>query len=144
MSKQKRVAKQYLIINEKNIRVNYGTTDRKTPSVIFARAKGSVEAVENKKTYAPDIQDLKKYFKNLIKRKINTFEALKSEKMLCNIDVAENGLSFGRKGHLRYEVFIKPSQVKKLEEYESEMKKLANDVNNEIHDFLKERGIKAF
>ncbi len=144
MSNQKRVAKQYLITNEENIRVNYGTTDRKTPSVIFARAKGNVEPFENKKTYASDIQDLKKYFKDLTRKKINKLDILKSEKMLCNIDVAENGLSFGRKGHMRYEIFIKPSQVKKLEEYESDIKELTNEINTEIRNFLKERGIKAF
>lgn len=144
MNTQKRVAKQYLIVNEKNIRVNYGTTDKRNPSVIYARAKGSVQPFEEKRTYATDIQDLKRTFKDFVKERVNLLPQLKTEKLLCNIEITENGLSFKKKGHMRYEIFIKPMEIKQLEEYEGDIKQLTEEVNLKIRDFLKERGIKTF
>lgn len=144
MDTQKRVAKQYLIVNEKNIRVNYGTTDKKNPSVIYTRAKGSVKPFKKKRTYVTDIQDLKKEFKTFVKERVNLLPSLKTDKLLCSIDITENGLSFNKKGHMRYEIFIKPSEIKQLEEYEEDVRILTEEINVKIRDFLEERGINTF
>ena len=45
---------------------------------------------------------------------------------------------------MRYEIFIKPREIKQLEEYEGDIKQLTEEVNLKIRDFLKERGIKTF
>lgn len=144
MDTQKRVAKQYLIVNEKNIRVNYGTTDKKNPSVIYVRAKGNITPFEKKHTYVTDVQDLKKDFKTFVKERVNLLPRLKPDKLLCGIDITERGLSFNKKGHMRYEIFIKPSEIKQLEEYEADIRQLTEEVNIKIRDFLIERGIKTF
>lgn len=144
MNEQKRVAKQYLIVNDKNIRVSYGTTDKKNPSVIYARAKGNVKPFENKRNYNTDIQALKREFKNFVKNKVNKLPKLETDKILCSIDITENGLVYEKNGHMRYEIFIKPKEARQLEDYENDMKELTAEVNTQIRDFLKERGINSF
>ena len=144
MSGTKRLAKQYPIVKEKNIRVHYGTTDRKSPSVIYTRAKGNVKPFLEKKTYGSDIQDLKNEFKKLVRKRVNGLTRLKTDKLLCSIDISEKGLSFNKNGQMRYEIFIKPCEVKQLEYYEEDIRNLTDGINNDISTFLNNRGISSF
>ena len=140
----KRLFKQYQIIKEKGLRVNYGTTDRNNPVILYVRAKGNIKPVINKKSYYDDVMELKKHFKQFVKENVNNLKSLKTEKYLCNIDVSENGLSYNKSGHFRYEIFLKPIETKELNIYENDIINLTNNINNEMTLFLNERGINTF
>ena len=141
---EKRIFRQYPIIKEKGLRVNYGTSDRNNPSVLYIRAKGDIKPITEKKTYSEDIKDLKKQFKHFVKQNIDKLKTLKTEKYLCNIDISEKGLTYNKRGHFRYEIFLKPKETKELNAYENDVIDLTNNVNREMTTFLKERGINTF
>ena len=141
---EKRIFRQYPIIKEKGLRVNYGTTDRNNPSVLYVRAKGDIKPITEKKTYSNDVKELKKQFKHFVKQNIDKLNILKTEKYLCNIDISEKGLSYNKKGHFRYEIFLKPKETKELKIYENDIINLTDNVNYEITIFLNERGINTF
>lgn len=140
----KRIFKQYPIIKEKGLRVNYGTTDKNNPSVIYIRAKGDIKPIIEKNTYTNDIKELKKKFKQFIIKNLNIMTNLKVEKYICNLEISEKSLTYNKNGHLRYEIFIRPTEIKQLKQYENDIKLITNNVNNEMSNFLEERGINIF
>ena len=140
----KRTSKQYYIINEKRIRIKYGTMDKNDPSVIFIRAKGDIKPYIKKTSYTNDVKELKECFKNMVRDHIISNENLFTKRWICNVEITDKGLAYNKHAHLRYEVFIVPETKKPIEEYETVFSELANKINNSISDYLKCRGIECF
>lgn len=140
----KRIFKQYLIINKKGLRVNYGTTDKNNPSVIYIRAKGDIMPIIEKSTYVDDIKELKNKFRRLFLENVKATKELKIEKFICNLEISEKSITYNKKAHLRYDIFIKPSEIKQLKQYENDIKLITENVNKEMSEFLKKRGIISF
>ena len=140
----KRTSKQYYIINEKRIRIKYGTMDKNDPSVIFIRAKGDIKPYIKKTSYTNDVKELKECFKNMVRDHIISNENLFTKRWICNVEITDKGLAYNKHAHLRYEVFIVPETKKPIEEYETVFSERANKINNSISDYLKCRGIECF
>lgn len=140
----KRTSKQYYIINEKGIRIKYGTMDKRDPSVIFIRAKGDIKPYVKKTSYANDVKELKEGFRNMVKSHLAENERLLPKRCICNVEITDKGLAYNKHAHLRYEVFVVPETKKPIEEYESDFSELANKINGSISEYLKCRGIECF
>ena len=141
--KPKRTGKQYLIINEKKIRVRYGVINRLNPSVIFIRAKGDVRPVVKLSAYGDIVAGFKRSFPEIIKKHVLK-EEINPDKCLFNTEISDNSLVYNKPAHIRYEVFIKPVDIKPMEEYEEKMKNIATGINDDIKAYFNDNGIHAF
>ena len=139
----KRSGKQYLIINEKKIRVKYGTINKSDPSVIFIRAKGDVRPYEKRNTYTDVVSGFKKKFTHIIRTNLQR-SGLECGKKLFNVEISDNSLAYNKSGHIRYEIYVCPSEVKPLTEHEETMRSLAEGVNKDIKEYFEDNGIHAF
>ena len=104
-------------------------------------SRAIITPVIKKKDFSEDIALVKKEFEKNIKRIIlnsNIFE----NKHICSIEMSENGIAFGKKSHMKYDIYVKPKENKLLEEYFDDVKNLVYVFNQNLSELLTKNNIK--
>ena len=69
--------------------------------------------------------------------KLHAFE----DKHIFSIEISENGIAYGKKSHVKYDVYIKPKVIKPLKEYDNDILRLSYTFNYNLKELLSERNI---
>ena len=139
----KRTTKEYPLpkIDGINIRTKYGALDKNNPEILYIRSRVSITPnVSDKRDFSDDIVSFKKSFEEEIRRIVHN-SADFEDKHILTIEISENGITYGKKSHAKYDVFLKPLEMKELEQYHNEMLRLSYLFNQTLHRLLEERGI---
>lgn len=138
----KRTTKEYKLLGDStNIKSKYGTLDKSNPEIIYIRSKATITPVLYKKDFSDDIVLIKKSFEQSVKESIrntNDFE----DKHICTIEMSENGISYGKKSHVKYDVYLKPKVVKPITEYHNTILRLAYIFNKGLEQSLLDKNIR--
>jgi hypothetical protein len=140
-SNNKRTTKEYKLNNNVKIKTKYGTLDKNNPEILYIRSRATITPEIKKKDFSEDIALIKRIFEKNVKTIIfesNVFE----NKHICNIEMSENGIAFGKKSHVKYDIYIKPKISKKLEEYKNDVIDLVCLFNQNLSQSLTENNIK--
>lgn len=143
INSNKRTTKEYKLDDNNNIGIKskYGTLDKNNPEILYIRSRAIITPVIKKKDFSEDIALVKKEFEKNIKRVIlnsNIFE----NKHICSIEMSENGIAFGKKSHMKYDIYVKPKENKLLEEYFDDVKNLVYVFNQNLSELLTKNNIK--
>ena len=143
INSNKRTTKEYKLDDKNNIGIKskYGTLDKNNPEILYIRSRAIITPVIKKKDFSEDIALVKKEFEKNIKRIIlnsNIFE----NKHICSIEMSENGIAFGKKSHMKYDIYVKPKENKLLEEYFDDVKNLVYVFNQNLSELLTKNNIK--
>lgn len=143
INNNKRTTKEYKLDDNNNIGIKskYGTLDKNNPEILYIRSRAIITPVIKKKDFSEDIALVKKEFEKNIKRIIlnsNIFE----NKHICSIEMSENGIAFGKKSHMKYDIYVKPKENKLLEEYFDDVKNLVYVFNQNLSELLTKNNIK--
>lgn len=125
----KRTTKEYKIIDSQfpNVKIKYGTLDRNNPEIIYIRSKARVTPLIKQRDYYDSVTMVKNTFGNTVHNIIKNHTHFEN-RHICSIEMSENGISFGKKSYIKYDIYVKPKKVLKLNEYEL-------DINNMVHVF---------
>ena len=138
----KRTTKEYEIKDgHTKIRSKYGTLDKSNPEIIYIRSRATITPVFKKKDFSEEIILIKRLFEKNVKKIIcnsNDFE----DKYICSIEMSENGISFNKKSHVKYDVYVKPKNNKNLEDYSDDIKSLVYQFNQNLLNLFTENNIK--
>ena len=143
INNNKRTTKEYKLDDNNNIGIKskYGTLDKNNPEILYIRSRAIITPLIKKKDFSEDIALVKKEFEKNIKRIIlnsNIFE----NKHICSIEMSENGIAFGKKSHMKYDIYVKPKENKLLEEYFDDVKNLVYVFNQNLSELLTKNNIK--
>lgn len=136
-TENKRTAKEYKLSfdNHFSIQSKYGALDKNNPEILHIRSKATITPSVNKKDFSEDIIFLKREFeKNVKQTLINSYDF--ENKHICSIEMSENGIAFGKKSHVKYDVYIKPKFQKKLKEYNNDILRLVYNFNQNLTELL--------
>lgn len=135
-TENKRKAKEYkLPLDYTKIKSKYGTLDKNNPEVVYIRSRASITPSIKKKDFSDDVISLKKVFLNNVKTLI-TINNIFENKHLCNIEVSEKGLEYGKKSHIKFDVYLKPKEIKPIMEYYEDIKELSTVFNENLMGIL--------
>jgi hypothetical protein len=139
----KRTTKEYPLPKKDgiNIRTKYGTLDKNNPNIIYIRSKAVITPITDKKDFSEEIIKIKRSFENKVKETVRNSYSFE-DKHICTIEMSENGISFGKKSHVKYDIYVKPKEMKPLIEYHNDMLRLSYLFNKELSQSLINNNIK--
>ena len=120
-----------------NLSVKYGTLDKNSPDVLFIRFKGKIIPTIIKNDYTKEIVELKTEFNSIVKNVIlNYCDIFDCNKYLCNIEVSEKGVTYKKGSYIKFDVFVRPNEIKDITYYEDVITRMSIEINNEIINIL--------
>lgn len=126
-----------------NLSVKYGTLDKNSPDVLFIRFKGKIIPTIIKNDYSKEIVELKTEFNSVVKNVILKYcDIFDCNRYLCNMEVSEKGITFKKGSYIKFDIFLKPNEIKDIILYKSIMEKIANEINYEIINILNNLNLK--
>lgn len=138
-----RKSKQIKLYIMNNLSVKYGTLDKNSPDVLFIRFKGKIIPTIIKNDYSKEIVELKTEFNSVVKNVILKYcDIFDSNRYLCNMEVSEKGITFKKGSYIKFDIFLKPNEIKDIILYKSIMEKIANEINYEIINTLNNLNLK--
>ena len=141
MKRQPRISKE-IKLDDLNFKSTYGTFNRNTPNVIYINGKTKVKPIIEKTDYSVDSRNIKKSFTNFVDKTVKDNDIFFDE-YICTCDVSENGLEYGKKSNLKYSVFLKPKELKPIEDYLSVISNFNATVTSFLSEELNERGFET-
>lgn len=138
-----RKSKQIKIDSIQELSAKYGTIDKNSPDVLYIRAKGRIMPTIKKNDYSKDIIDLKSSFSNIIKDNIFSFKKdINTEKYIYNVDISEKGISYKKGSYIKYDIFVKPKEKRKIMDYKDIITSFLTNVNDDIKEKLDNLNLK--
>lgn len=136
----KRLCKEYIIKNDlfNNI---YGTVNKNDPRVIYIKSKIKI-FIENKNDYLNDISSLKEEFNRLLKKYLKNNIQLLSENIIY-IDCSEASLNIKKSTYFKYDLYIKPKEVKPIEQQINLVNNICFQTNDILLNLLKKYNLKT-
>ena len=132
-----RKSKQIKLNIMDNLSVKYGTLDKNSPDVLFIRFKGKIIPTIIKNDYTKEIVELKTEFNSIVKNVIlNYCDIFDCNKYLCNIEVSEKGVTYKKGSYIKFDVFVRPNEIKDIMCYEDVITRMSIEINNEIINIL--------
>ena len=138
-----RKSKQIKLNIMDNLSVKYGTLDKNSPDVLFIRFKGKIIPTIIKNDYTKEIVELKTEFNSIVKNVIlNYCDIFDCNKYLCNIEVSEKGVTYKKGSYIKFDVFVRPNEIKDITYYEDVITRMSIEINNEIINILSKLNLK--
>lgn len=138
-----RKSKQIKLYIMNNLSVKYGTLDKNSPDVLFIRFKGKIIPTIIKNDYSKEIVELKTEFNSIVKNVILKYcDIFDCNRYLCNMEVSEKGITFKKGSYIKFDIFLKPNEIKDIILYKNIMEKIANEINYEIINTLNNLNLK--
>lgn len=133
----RRTTKEYKIVDNlfPTIKIKYGTLDKNNPEIIYIRSKARITPTIKKKDYNDSVSIIKKEFIKNVKTIVKSYSKFEG-KHICSLEMSDNGIAFGKKSYIKYDVYVKPKEIKKIDEYENDIKNMISDVDIMLNHLL--------
>lgn len=119
----------------------YGTTlDEKLPSVVYLRTKSKITPSMEMKDYNDNVIDVKDKFTSFVKKTIITNKSVNDD-YLFNIDISSKSVRYGKVSFLRYDLYLKPTKSKTIEENLYRIKQLSIKLDKKLENLLNSNNI---
>lgn len=139
--KVKQTPTEYVVSGKfKEFEIKYGTQDENNAEVLYMRVRTRMSPTVKKDKYTDTVASAKENFTALTKELFNGKGDF-DKRNLCEFSASEEGVSYGKKSRLRYDIFLRPKIVKDMVEYEEQMVGFADTINERIMKILKSGGI---
>lgn len=114
----------------------YGSTlDEDYPSVVYIRTKSKITPSRQKKEYDTEVNNVKNKFTSFVKKSINKSKSVHND-YLFNIDISSKSVKYGKVSFLRYDVYLKPTKKKTLEENLFRFQQLSTKFDKKLEQLL--------
>lgn len=131
------------IILEKNGKfiTRYGSTiESERPSVVYLRTKSKITPLCQQKEYDNEVNVVKKSFTEFVHSSILKSKSVDND-YLFNIDISSKSVKYGKVSFLRYDVFLKPSKQRTIEENKFRLQQLSIKFDKKLERLLESNKI---
>lgn len=131
------------IILEKNgnFITRYGSTiESEYPSVVYLRTKSKITPLNRQKEYDKEVSTIKKRFTEFVHNSILKSKSV-DDNYLFNIDISSKSIKYGKVSFLRYDVYLKPSKQRTIEENKFRLHQLSVKFDKKLECLLNSNSI---
>lgn len=128
------------LTNTGKFNVKYGSLDKICPEVMYIRAKTKVKPFVKKGDYSKDILFMKNDFIKSVSDIIRHDKNFQ-DTHICYFDTNENGMMYDKNSYIKYDVFIKPINIRHINEYEKQVCDLVNAFNSKLTSLLEKNNM---
>lgn len=131
------------IILEKNGKfiTRYGSTiESEYPSVVYLRTKSKITPLIQQKEYDKEVSTIKKRFTEFVHDSILKSKSVDDD-YLFNIDISSKSVKYGKVSFLRYDVYLKPSKQRTIEENKFRLRQLSVKFDKKLEYLLNSNSI---
>ena len=137
-----RTSKEIKLTTDPSLKIKskYGVLDKNKPDILYLRSKANVTPFVNRKDFQKVISNIKKELGKYVKDIVLEFGKYESN-FIFTIDISENGITYGKKSHLKYDLYVKPMCKKEFIAYKEDMHHLSYLIGKQLSRLLYDNGI---
>ena len=111
------------------------TLEVERPSVVYLRTKSKITPLTEKKEYDTEVNIVKDKFTSFVKETIEKSKSVNND-YLFNIDISSKSVKYGKVSFLRYDVYLKPTKVRTIEENRFRLQQLSTKFDRKLEKLL--------
>lgn len=126
------------VILEKNGKfiTRFGSTlEVERPSVVYLRTKSKITPLIEKKEYDTEVNIVKNKFTSFVKEIIEKSKSVNND-YLFSIDISSKSVKYGKVSFLRYDVYLKPTKQRTIEENRFRLQQLSTKFDRKLEKLL--------
>lgn len=116
------------------------TLEVERPSVVYLRTKSKITPLTEKKEYDTEVNIVKDKFTSFVKETIEKSKSVNND-YLFNIDISSKSVKYGKVSFLRYDVYLKPTKVRTIEENRFRLQQLSTKFDRKLEKLLNSNSI---
>ena len=116
------------------------TLEVERPSVVYLRTKSKITPLTEKKEYDTEVNIVKDKFTSFVKEAIEKSKSVNND-YLFNIDISSKSVKYGKVSFLRYDVYLKPTKVRTIEENRFRLQQLSIKFDRKLEKLLNSNSI---
>lgn len=116
------------------------TLEVERPSVVYLRTKSKITPLTEKKEYDTEVNIVKDKFTSFVKETIENSKSVNND-YLFNIDISSKSVKYGKVSFLRYDVYLKPTKVRTIEENRFRLQQLSIKFDRKLEKLLNSNSI---
>lgn len=116
------------------------TLEVERPSVVYLRTKSKITPLIEKKEYDTEVNIVKDKFTSFVKETIENSKSVNND-YLFNIDISSKSVKYGKVSFLRYDVYLKPTKVRTIEENRFRLQQLSIKFDRKLEKLLNSNSI---
>lgn len=136
MAANTRTSKQYYINTETTIKSRFGTLNKNNAEVLYVRSKGKIKANKQQSNFTNEIESIKTIFMLKVQKLIEKHSDTFNPNYIASMDISDKGLIVGKSTFIKYDLFVRPIVVRRIEEYEEIITDIINNINFTIDKHL--------
>lgn len=116
------------------------TLEVEHPSVVYLRTKSKITPLTEKKEYDTEVNIVKDKFTSFVKEAIEKSKSINND-YLFNIDISSKSVKYGKVSFLRYDVYLKPTKLRTIEENRFRLQQLSTKLDKQLEHLLNTNNI---
>lgn len=116
------------------------TLEVERPSVVYLRTKSKITPLIEKKEYDTEVNIVKNKFTSFVKEIIEKSKSVNND-YLFNIDISPKSVKYGKVSFLRYDVYLKPTKQRTIEENRFRLQQLSIKFDRKLEKLLNSNSI---
>lgn len=116
------------------------TLEVERPSVVYLRTKSKITPLTEKKEYDTEVNIVKNKFTSFVKEIIEKSKSVNND-YLFNIDISSKSVKYGKVSFLRYDVYLKPTKQRTIEENRFRLQQLSTKFDRKLEKLLNSNNI---
>lgn len=116
------------------------TLEVERPSVVYLRTKSKITPLTEKKEYDTEVNIVKDKFTSFVKEAIEKSKSVNND-YLFNIDISSKSVKYGKVSFLRYDVYLKPTKQRTIEENRFRLQQLSIKFDRKLEKLLNSNSI---
>ena len=116
------------------------TLEVERPSVVYLRTKSKITPLTEKKEYDTEVNIVKNKFTSFVKEIIEKSKSVNND-YLFNIDISSKSVKYGKVSFLRYDVDLKPTKQRTIEENRFRLQQLSTKFDRKLEKLLNSNNI---
>lgn len=121
----------------------YGSSfETEYPSVFYLRTKSKITPIVKQKDYEREIVSVKRKFSEYVNKAICECKTVGND-YLFNIDISSKSVKHGKVSFLRYDLYLKPTKRKTLDENRYRVTQLSRKLDKQLKHLLESNNIRC-
>lgn len=116
------------------------TLEAERPSVVYLRTKSKITPLIEKKEYDTEVNIVKNKFTSFVKEIIEKSKSVNND-YLFSIDISSKSVKYGKVSFLRYDVYLKPTKQRTIEENRFRLQQLSTKFDRKLEKLLNSNNI---
>ena len=119
--------KEFKLENKSCFKTMCGTLNKEKPNVIYVKGRAKIRPNVDCKNYAPYVKKAKEDVQKFVSETFKS-HGIFNDKFIFSCDISECSLSTKKISNIKYELYIKPYEIKPVRQYSDELIEVSDSI----------------